>query len=122
MTGKHSPRGLWIVAALALLLGVGLQSPVWAGSPGDNNDGTGFFSDPRGGPGGGPGDPGSGRSGESDPDWWQTDVWSGTEVGALPAQDSPRAQESRGFLRLVEDTVRRIMTWLQLVGGHHLGF
>ena len=112
-----------MVAALAFVMGVGLVSPVWAEEAGASDDGSGFFSAPKGGPGAGPGDPtGGGRGGESDPDWWQTDVWTGSEMGALPAPESPRVEAPRGVLRFVTSSFHRMMTWLSLVGGHRLGF
>jgi hypothetical protein len=116
MRGKHSPRGLWLVAALALLGGVGLLSPtpVWAEDTGSDDD-SGIFSPPRGGtpePGGG----------EADPDWWQTDVWDQAEIVALPAADSPREPETRRVLQVVENPILAFVQWLSRLSGHHLGF
>ena len=123
MTGKQSPRGLWIIAALALLWGVGSLSPAWAAEPGAVGDGSGIIAiPPHSSPPGGPGGTGTGDPGEGDPDWWQTDVWTGSEMGALPALESPTADEPRGMLRLVEGPLSAFADWLLQLSGHHLGF
>jgi len=117
MRGKHSPRGLWFLAALALLLGVGSLTPVSAWAEADqDDDNSGIFNPPRGGVSPEPG------GGEADPDWWQTDVWDDAEIVALPATDSRRAPETRRVLQYVENPIHAFIQWLERLGGHHLGF
>lgn len=125
MTGTHSPRGLWILALVALFVGVGTLSPVWAADLDSGDDGTGIFSPPRGGNTGT--GPGSGRDtggggGEADPDWWQTDTWTGTQVDALPASDSPRREITRQVYWMTESPFRAFITWLSSWTSHGLGF
>jgi len=119
MTEKHSPRGLWIVVALALLWGVGSLSPAWAADRGAKDDGTGIPAPPHTGIGGPAGPTGGG---EGDPDWWQTDVWTGTEMGALPAPTSPKEARPSLTFQLAESSFSDFVNWLLQMSGRHLGF
>ena len=118
MTEKHSPRGLWIIVALALLWGVGSLSPARAADPGASEDWTGVPAPPHNGTDGTTGPTG----GEGDPDWWQTDVWTGTEMGALPAPTSPNEALPGRTFQLVESSFSGLVNWLLQMSGRHLGF
>ena len=108
------------MVALALLWGVGSLSPARAADPGTDETWTGLPTPPHTGTGGGAGT--SGGS-EGDPDWWQTDVWTGAEVGALPVPASPQEEASPSrTLRLAEDTLNAFVDWLLHMGRQHLGF
>ena len=120
MRGKRSPRGPWILAALALVLGVGLLSPAWAiEDPGDT--GSEFVPPPKGN---GPGS-GGGGGGEADPDWWQTDGWGRSPVGALPAQDTDESGwvvvERRQAMWVVQGAIGALKIWLFQLSGYRLG-
>jgi hypothetical protein len=122
MRGKRSPRGPWIVlAALALVLGVGLLSPAWAADPSKTDDTGGQFVPPPKGNSPGPG--GSG-GGEADPDWWQTDGWAGTPIGALPAHEeavSRSVNEPYRVVWIVQGSLEAIKVWLSQLSSHRLG-
>jgi hypothetical protein len=121
MRGKRSPRGPWILlAALALVLGVGLLSPAWAADPVDGNDPGGQYVPPP--KGSGPGSGGGG--GEADPDWWQTDGWAGSPTGALPAREeavSRTVMEPHQVLWIVQGSLQAIKVWLFQLSSHRLG-
>ena len=120
MRGKRSPRGPLILAFLALVLGVGLLSPAWAIEDTGETGGSEFVPPPKGS---GPGQGGSG-GGEADPDWWQTDVWGGSPISALPAQDTGESDwiiESRQMTWYVESSLGALRIWLFQLSGHRLG-
>ena len=122
MREKRSPRGPLILAALALVLGVGLLSPAWAADiPGSDSNGGGQYVPPP--KGSGPGQGGSG-GGEADPDWWQTDGWAGSPIGALPAPDAAGSRsisEPRHVLWVVESSLDAIKVWLFQLSSYRLG-
>jgi hypothetical protein len=122
MSGKRSPRGPWlVVAALALVLGVGLLSPAWAADPGSTDTGTALVPPPRGNSPGGSG--GGGGGGEADPDWWQTDGWSGTSVIALPAHDDRTLvpTQYRSTTWFGRNYLDAFVNWLLYLSSHRLG-
>jgi|GEM_PF-1175178 len=122
MRGKRSPRGpLVLLAALALVLGVGLLSPAWAGDPISTNDPGGQYVPPPKGQG--PGSNGGG-GGEADPDWWQTDGWAGTPMSALPARDetvSGTVVAPHRMVWVVQGSLETIKIWLLQLSSHRLG-
>ena len=121
MRGKRSPRGPWILAFLALVLGVGLLSPAWANDVDPGDTGSEFVPPPKGT---GPGAGGSGGGGEADPDWWQTDGWARSPISALPAQDTDESGwviDPRYMSWYVEGALGALKGWLFQLSGHRLG-
>jgi hypothetical protein len=120
MRGKRSPRGPLILAALALVLGVGLLSPAWAADPPSSGDtGNQYVPPPKGN---GSGQGGSG-GGEADPDWWQTDGWAGSAISALPAPDAAVSRSVTEpyryrFVWIVKGSLEAIQIWLSQLVSH----